>query len=82
MPNEEERNSDTINLRVDAIYKFVSATGNYGYFIRNNIATVIANKIELFSLNKMEKTMEGTMIKACCWKLEVDRLGNVTNIIR
>lgn len=82
VPNEEERNSNTINLRVDAIYKFVSATGNYGYFIRNNIATVIANKIELFSLNKMEKTMEGTMIKACCWKLEVDRLGNVTNIIR
>jgi CRISPR-associated endonuclease Csn1 len=82
VPNEEEKNSDTIDLRVDAIYKFVSASGYQGFFVRNNIATVIANKIELFSLNKMEKTMEGTMIKASCWKLEVDRLGNVTNIIR
>ncbi len=83
VPNEEEIASGTDKLDIDRIYKFVSATGRECYFVRNNIATVIQNKVELYSMNKMEKTMDGSArIKTCCWKLEVDRLGNVIKIIR
>lgn len=83
VPTEEERAAPTGKLEIDRIYKFVSATTNRSYFIRNDIASVIANKIELFSLNKMEKPMDGDeTIKSICWKLEVDRLGNITKVIR
>lgn len=32
--------------------------------------------------SKNQKTLDGQMIKSICWKLEVDRLGNIINIIR
>ena len=83
VPTEEERNAPTGSLVIDRIYKFVSSTTNRAYFVRNNIASVIANKIELYSLNKMEKPMYGDeIIRAICWKLEVDRLGNIIKVIR
>lgn len=83
VPTEEERAVPIEKLQIDRIYKFVSSTTNRAYFIRNNIASVIANKIELFSLNKMEKPMYGEdTIKSICWKLEVDRLGKITKVIR
>ncbi len=82
VPTEDEKQSANINLDKNRIYKFVSATGNYGFFVPNSFATVIANKVELLSLNKMEKSLDGIMIKANCWKLEVDRLGNITKVIR
>lgn len=87
VPKTDEIIEGVVYLSKDRIYKLVSSTGSSAYFVRNDIATVIANKVELESLNKMEKTMpmDGTepeMIKAVCWKLEVDRLGNVTKIIK
>lgn len=82
VPTAEERERGDINLCNDRIYKMVSATGNTCYFLRNNIANVLMNKVEFQSLNKMEKTIEGDNIKEVCWKLEVDRLGNITKIIR
>ena len=44
----------------------------------NHIANSIVNKFEFSALNKMEKSIEGIMIKEVCWKLKVDRLGNIT----
>lgn len=32
--------------------------------------------------SKNQKSIEGIMIKSICWKLEVDRLGQITKIIR
>jgi len=32
--------------------------------------------------SKNQKALSGEMIKAICWKLEVDRLGNITKIIK
>lgn len=32
--------------------------------------------------SKNQKSLDGQMIKAVCWKLEVDRLGNITKVIR
>ena len=82
VPTEEEKMSNNIAINKDRIYKMVSSSGYQVFFVRHNIASVIADKVELFSKNKMEKSMDGEMIKQVCWKLEVDRLGNILNIIR
>lgn len=89
VPTEEERedpslvNFENLNKdQVNRIYKNVSFSGNDCFFIRNNIATSIINKGEFSSLNKMEKTIEGAQIKAVCWKLKVNRLGNTGTITK
>ena len=58
----------------------VSSSGNQCFFIKYNIATSIVNKMEFSSLNKMEKSIEGIMIKDCCYKFVTDRLGNMRRI--
>ncbi|TFF35738.1 type II CRISPR RNA-guided endonuclease Cas9 [Mucilaginibacter psychrotolerans] len=64
--------------RGEKIYKMVSCTTNRCFFIRQDIATPIVNKVEFSALNKMERSIDGKMIKDCCIKLKVDRLGNVS----
>lgn len=72
----------------DRIYKMVSSTGPECHFVRNDIAKLIksydskSKSGELGSLNKLETDMEGNRIKERCWKLEADRLGNITNVIK
>lgn len=63
---------------VGRVYKVVSFSGNQIFFIRNDFSTVIVNKVELLSLNKMERAIDenGTMIKETCLKLKTDLLGN------
>lgn len=61
------------------IYKMVSSSGTQCFFIRHDIATSIVNKVEFSPLNKMERAIDGVMIKEFCQKLKVDRLGNVFN---
>ena len=63
------------------IYKMVSSSGNQCFFTRNNVATSIVNKAEFSALNKMEKSVEGVMIKESCIKLKSDRLGNIKSAI-
>lgn len=82
VPTEEDINKGEIILEKDRIYKMVSSSGPQVFFVRHNVASTIVNKKEFSPLNKMEKTIDGIMIKATCWKLEVDRLGNITKIIR
>jgi CRISPR-associated endonuclease Csn1 len=38
--------------------------------------------MEFSALNKMEKSVDGMMIKSLCLKLEVDRLGKIKKIIQ
>lgn len=59
------------------IYKVVSSTGKECHFVPHNFSRVILPKIELGSLNKSERTINGTMIKTCCIKLKHDKLGNI-----
>jgi len=86
LPDEEEKQSGVAVLEaIDKkqalqIYKMVSASGSQCFFIRHDIATPIVNKFEFSPLNKMEKSIDGIMIKEACWKLEVDRLGNIMAI--
>ncbi len=85
VPTEEERENphsvDFGNLskeQVLRIYKMVSSTSNQCFFIRHDIATSVVNKFEFSPLNKMERALNGVMIKDICEKLNIDRLGKIT----
>ncbi|MDR0573773.1 MAG: type II CRISPR RNA-guided endonuclease Cas9 [Tannerella sp.] len=81
VPTEEELVSGTKyhieDIKVDRIYKMVSSTGNQCFFICQNVANSIVNKVEFSPLNKMERGITGEMIKDVCVKLNIDRLGNI-----
>lgn len=64
------------------IYKMVSCTGNQAFFIQMVVANPIVNKYEFSPLNKMERAIEGEMIKEVCWKLKVDRLGHIVECVQ
>jgi CRISPR-associated endonuclease Csn1 len=84
IPDREDIDSDVIpeNLKKEKIYKMVSSTGIQCFFIKHQVSTVIQNKVEYSALNKMEKDIEDNMIKNICWKLEIDRLGNIKKIVK
>lgn len=80
---------DEIDIKIDShsiqgekigrIYKMVSSSGNQCFFVKQEVATSIVNKMEFSSLNKMEKSIDGSMIKNVCLKLDIDRLGNISS---
>ena len=85
VPNEDERINISVSKQIELtkekrqnIYKVVSFSGSQIFFVRNEIATSIINKAEFSTLNKMERALNGAMIKECCIKLKVDRLGNIS----
>jgi len=84
--SDEIENQNISNIKIineeqaKKIYKMVSCTGVQCMFVRNDVATPIVNKVEFSSLNKMERSIEGVMIKDSCWKIKVDRLGNITEL--
>lgn len=94
VPTDEEMESHSLPtiLDKDSIYRFVSASGNQAYFKKATVATDVADKKEFSALNKAERAAvfndacefydKRALVKAICWKLEVDRLGNITKIIR
>lgn len=83
---DEVENFNTTNFKnigenqAIRIYKMVSCTGSQCMFVRNDVANSIVNKVEFSSLNKMERSIDGEMIKDVCWKLKVDRLGNIIEV--
>ncbi len=85
IPSEDEleniNNIDFKNIakeKNERIYKVVSFSGSQIFFVRQDIATSLVNKAEFSTLNKMERGMDGSMIKENCIKLKVDRLGNIS----
>lgn len=82
VPTEEDKLSSECKLDKERIYKMVSATGNHCYFLPYSVANIIYNKVEFESMNKMGKALSSEMIKAVCWKLEVDRLGTILRVIK
>jgi CRISPR-associated endonuclease Csn1 len=66
--------------QTNRISKMVSSTGTQCFFINNNVSSSIWNKLEFSALNKMEKTIDGIMIKEVCWKLTVNRLGQIIKV--
>lgn len=81
MPNAEENNTSVASGTLldpqenDRVYKMVSSSGNQCFFVRHDIAVPIVNKMEFGPNNKMERALDRSMIKECCLKLKVDRLG-------
>ncbi len=87
-PNEDEMENpkavDFSKLKKEQTvrtYKMVSSSGNQCFFIQCHVAQSIYNKVEFSALNKMERSVRNEMIKDKCWKLEVDRLGNITKVV-
>ncbi|MBP7849185.1 MAG: type II CRISPR RNA-guided endonuclease Cas9 [Lentimicrobiaceae bacterium] len=90
MPSEEEKeNPKLFNTRylnkeqTSRIYKMVSSNLYQCFFIQNNVANPIntSNVFEFSSANKMEKDLNGLMIKNDCWKIEINRLGQIKRIV-
>lgn len=88
VPTDDERNNpqlvDFSNLmkeQTERIYKMVSSSTIQCFFIKNSVSKVIVNKIEFTVLNKSEKSLDNLMIKERCWKLNVNRLGKITDVI-
>lgn len=84
VPSEDEmENLKLINLenitkdQLNRIYKMVSSTNSSCFFIKGEVASPIVNKLEFSTLNKMEKSIEGIMIKDLCFKLVVNRIGHL-----
>ncbi|HUM65548.1 MAG TPA: hypothetical protein PLV32_06885, partial [Chitinophagaceae bacterium] len=87
VPSEDEKETfDNINFsqletnQLARIYKVVSFSGNQIFFIRHDVAIAIVNKGEFSVKNKMERAIDGTMIKECCIKIRVDRLGEIVGV--
>ena len=81
LPSEDEiENSNMIDFenlskqKKQDIYKVVSFTGNRLYVIPYYVSVAILNKVEYTLLNKIEFTKE----KEICFKLKIDRLGNIS----
>ena len=76
----EEGEHIAMPLDPKCIYKMVSANSGVCYFVPQNVATPIADKIEFGIKNKSERDLNGNQIKKVCLKLETDRLGNIIKI--
>jgi CRISPR-associated endonuclease Csn1 len=74
---EIESEVRNVNVNPSRIYKVVSFSGSQCFFIKQEVATSIVNKGEYSALNKMERSIDGKMIKELCIKIEVDRLGRI-----
>ena len=89
VPTEQEVDNpelvDFSDLTIDQkrrIYKMVSCTGFQCHFLPHTLASIILNGKEFTSINKSERDLEGTMIKQNCWKLQVNRLGEIIDVKR
>jgi CRISPR-associated endonuclease Csn1 len=86
--NEEFENPNLVDLKkiskeqINRIYKTVSFTNTQAFFVKNEVANTIVNKVEYSALNKMERGINGEMIKDVCWKIKTDRLGNILNVLK
>lgn len=84
--NDEIDNLQNINFRnlnqqqMSAIYKMLSSSGTQCFFVRHDIASIIWNKVEFSALNKTERSIDGIMIKDVCWKLQLNRIGQIITV--
>lgn len=80
--------------QLNRIYKFVSCTGSEGHFVFHSNASEIV-KNENGTNSKSERILDfpnkktiydnsknPVQIKAVCWKIEIDRLGNIKRVLR
>ena len=78
IPEEGEHVDKITDL--SRVYKMVSSSKNQCFYIPQSIAYPIEDTTELGNNNKAEKSWSGVMIKQCCIKLSVNRLGEITRL--
>ena len=80
LPTEEERESiiDFQHIDYSRIYKMVSCTRTQCLFLPHRVAKAIVDRYEYESLNKIERSETGEIIKQFCVPLKVDRLGRLS----
>lgn len=77
-----EANGRLTEDQLNHTYKMMSSSSIDCFFIKNEVASVIVDKLEFTTSNKMQKSIEGIMIKEKCWKLEVNRIGKVIRVLK
>lgn len=80
VPAAEEKENKVTNPKHNRIYKVISMTGLQFMCIAHCVSAPIVNKMEFTTSNKMERALTGEMIKEVCIPIQVDRLGNITQI--
>jgi CRISPR-associated endonuclease Csn1 len=68
--------------QVERIYKIVSFRGNRLSAVPVHVAKSIVDKQEFTSANKMEFSLDKISIKDVCWKLNINRLGEIFPVKR
>jgi CRISPR-associated endonuclease Csn1 len=89
VPTDEEIENvsdlDSNNLsktQVERVYKMVSTTQGECHFVPAYYSAPI-RKNEMGTNNKSQNIITNeAQVKSCCWKLKVDRLGNVEGVIK
>lgn len=90
VPSEEEKeNPSLVNIeilskeQINRIYSVNDFSGGTIYFTPNQFAKSIAPKeLDTSFDNKLSKDKNGKLIKEFCWKLQVNRLGQIKGIIK
>jgi len=89
VPSEEELEQHNMRIGVNEkeftpsrIYCVESFTGSTCYFLPQTVSHVIKSGIEFESLNKSQRDYNGDIIKDRCWKLVVDRIGEIKGKIK
>lgn len=81
VPAEGESVIDLKSIDKGRIYKVVSCTGKQLFCVPMSVASVIVDKVELESLNKMQTTIDKKYnIQKVCLPVKTDRLGNIVSI--
>ncbi len=76
VPTKEEINNGVTNIDKKRVYKMISSGTIQCFFVLHSVASLIIDKSEYSTQNKMERAITGEMIKEVCIPLSVDRIGN------
>ncbi|MEI7524889.1 MAG: type II CRISPR RNA-guided endonuclease Cas9 [Mariniphaga sp.] len=81
IPNEDEKNNQIIDTHKmeNSIHKFVSCTDTEGHFVPHYYSSPLL-KNEIGSNNKSQNSINGIQIKAVCWKLQINRIGQIISV--
>jgi len=89
LPSDEEKENPSLvkverltKQQIHRIYKIVSFTGNRLYAVQSNVSKAIVDKVEFTQLNKLEASLEKKSIKEHCWKLQLNRVGEIAKLIK
>lgn len=92
--NEEFENPNLVDFKklskeqINRIYKMEKASGKECYFIQNNISNLIVQYDSKYkfgeygSQNKLQISIDGIKITEQCWKLNINRISKIVNVIK